>query len=268
MSRENKNIKWDASDYAKNSAVQQTWGKELILKLKLNGKEDVLDIGCGDGKITAEIAQSLKNGTVVGLDSSEEMLTLAKQNFPPTSYPNLSFIRQDVRNLNFNEKFDIIFSNAALHWVIDHKPVLSGIYKALKKEGKVVVQMGGKGNAEQVIKTMNQILKESKWGKYFKDFSFPYGFYAPEEYSLWIEDSGLKLVKITLTPRDMIYKNKDAFKGWIRTTWLHYISKIPIKKQNQFIDHLVETHLNLNPPNKNGEICIKMKRLEFIAKKI
>ncbi len=126
------NFQWNASDYAKNSSAQQAWARELITKLELNGKEALLDIGCGDGKVTAEIAQVLTEGTVIGVDSSKEMVQLAKQNFPPKSWPNLSFDQQDAQHLNFKEQFDVIFSNAALHWVLDHTPVLIGIYQALK----------------------------------------------------------------------------------------------------------------------------------------
>ncbi len=160
--------KWNASDYAENSSVQQAWARELIAKLELNGKEALLDIGCGDGKVTAEIARVLTEGTVIGVDSSKEMVQLAKRNFPPTSYPNLSFVQQDAQYLNFKEQFDVIFSNAALHWVLDHRPVLTGIYQALKPEGKVFVQMGGKGNAEQLIALVEQILQQSEWQKYFQ----------------------------------------------------------------------------------------------------
>ncbi len=267
MSKETKNFQWNASDYAENSSVQQAWARELIAKLELNGKEALLDIGCGDGKVTAEIAQVLTEGTVIGVDSSKEMVQLAKQNFPPTSYLNLSFEQQDAQYLNFKEQFDVIFSNATLHWVLDHRPVLIGIYQALKPEGKVFVQMGGKGNAEQLIALVEQILQESEWQKYFKDFLFPYGFYSPEEYAPWVKGCRLELLHIALIPKDMVYTSQDAFKGWFRTTWLPYIERVPAERQNQFIDYVIEMYLKSNPPNENGEICIKMQRLEFIAKK-
>jgi len=87
----NSGYNWNAQDYAKNSANQFQWAKELILKLKLRGNEAVLDIGCGDGKITAELARCLPNGRVVGVDSSEKMINLAKSTFQQKDYPNLSF---------------------------------------------------------------------------------------------------------------------------------------------------------------------------------
>ncbi len=202
MAEETKHFQWNASDYAKNSSVQQAWARELIARLGLNGNETLLDIGCGDGKVTAEIAQILPEGTVVGVDSSKEMIQLAKQNFPRTTHPNLSFAQQDAQHLNFKGQFDIVFSNAALHWILDHRPVLAGIYQALKPKGRVLVQMGGKGNARQLIDFVEQVLQESEWQKYFADFLFPYGFYSPEEYAPWIKECGLELLQIALIPKD------------------------------------------------------------------
>ena len=81
------NYSWDAKDYAKNSANQFQWAKELIPKLKLKGNEALLDIGCGDGKITAEISKCLPNGRAVGIDSSAEMINLAQDKFSRKRLP-------------------------------------------------------------------------------------------------------------------------------------------------------------------------------------
>ena len=69
------------------------------------------------------------------------MIALATQEFPVSQYPNLFFRQADASELSFRQEFDIVFSNAALHWVIDHRPVLRGIHNALKPNGKAIVQM-------------------------------------------------------------------------------------------------------------------------------
>jgi trans-aconitate methyltransferase len=71
--------------------------------------------------------------------------------FPQTEYPNLSFVQMDARALSFKEEFEIVLSNSALHWIIDHKPVLAGIKRSLRPGGKLLIRLGGKGNAEQVF---------------------------------------------------------------------------------------------------------------------
>ena len=104
--------KWDAKDYAKNSSAQELWANELVSKLALQGNEHLLDIGCGDGKITNSIAQKLANGMVVGIDRSESMIELAKDQF---DLPHLSFYTMDATEISIQEKFNVAFSNAALH---------------------------------------------------------------------------------------------------------------------------------------------------------
>ncbi|MFN6530106.1 class I SAM-dependent methyltransferase [Nostoc sp. ChiSLP03a] len=96
--------KWNPEDYCKNSSDQQKWAKEAIVKLNLKGNESILDIGCGDGKVTADIASYIPNGSVIGIDNSSEMIDFAQKNFSPSYFPNLSFQIADAKNLNFNNK--------------------------------------------------------------------------------------------------------------------------------------------------------------------
>ncbi len=135
---------WNAQDYAENSQNQFQWAQELIPKLKLQGKEALLDIGCGDGKITAELARCLPKGRAVGIDSSEKMIDLAKKAFPQKDYLNLCFQVMDARKLTFKSEFDIVFSNAALHWIVDQNAVLAGVQRSLKPGGRMLFQMAGK----------------------------------------------------------------------------------------------------------------------------
>ena len=143
-----KNYKWDAREYEKHSQGQLKWARELIEKLSLKGTENVLDLGCGDGKVTADISKIVSEGSIIGIDNSAEMIKLAKDRHSEAIYPNLSFQEMDAVNLIFNDRFDLIFSNAVLHWVKDHKAVIKGMFKSLKKGGRVILQMGGKGNAD------------------------------------------------------------------------------------------------------------------------
>ena len=94
-----KPIAWNAADYAANSTVQQTWARELITKLNLRGDEHVLDIGCGDGKVTAEIARALPRGSVTGADASPQMIEFAKKTFPASAFPNMRFRVMDARKI-------------------------------------------------------------------------------------------------------------------------------------------------------------------------
>ena len=92
----NSSTKWNAADYAANSTVQLNWAREIIARLNLRGDEHILDVGCGDGKITAEMARAVPRGAVVGTDFSPEMIGFAQKTFPCSKNPNLEFHVMDA----------------------------------------------------------------------------------------------------------------------------------------------------------------------------
>src|SRR6266487_82505 len=94
--------KWNPEEYAKSSEAQLAWARELIARLKLRGDESVLDVGSGDGKVTAEIAAALPRGRVVGLDSSPQMVQFARAHYAAKRWPNLEFVRMDAQRIELN----------------------------------------------------------------------------------------------------------------------------------------------------------------------
>lgn len=258
--------KWDAEDYKNSSSAQLEWAIELISKLELKGNERILDIGCGDGKITAQIAQKLPEGSVLGVDSSKEMISLAKETFNSNNYTNLNFLLKDAQELDFIDEFDIVFSNAALHWIKNHLSLLQRIKESLKPSGKILLQMGGKGNAKSVLEIADKMIIEKKWKKYFEGFEFPYGFYSAEEYKEWLQKVGLNAIRVQLISKDMEKNDESEMAGWIRTTWLPYTQRVPEKFQEDFIEELIERYLEDYPKDDKGHIHINMVRLEVEAK--
>jgi trans-aconitate 2-methyltransferase len=259
---------WNASDYAKNSSQQQQWARELIGKLNLRGNERLLDIGCGDGKITAEIASYLSGGQAVGIDNSDEMINLAKGRYSSQIYSNLHFQVEDARRLPFCDEFDVVFSNAALHWVLDHLPVLQGIARSLKCGGRILLQMGGKGNADDVISILDVMIQSKEWSMYFDGFGFPYGFYDPDNYRVWLGDAGLKPTRIELIPKDMTHQGRIGLSSWIRTTWLPYTQRLPESKREDFINEFVNAYMRKFPEDDWGFVHVRMMRLEVEAVKL
>lgn len=256
---------WDARDYRKSSSAQLQWARELLSTLQLSGNEKILDIGCGDGKITAEIAKRLSTGSVLGIDSSEEMINFSIRNFPQDEHRNLNFRLVDVRKLPFDSEFDVIFSNATLHWVIDHATILQGIKKSLKPGGRILLQMGGRGNASALFTVLDSVLAKDRWGNFFRDFSFPYGFYGVDEYRMWLKQAGLKEKRVELIPKDMTQKGKDGLASWIRTTWLPYTQRVPEALQDDFIQEIVDRYTEIFPIDSEGTIHVSMMRLEVEA---
>lgn len=261
----NETSEWNAEDYAKNSSAQRTWADELIAKLTLAGDESVLDIGCGDGKITHEIALRLPNGSVLGVDSSENMITLAAQSFAGA---NLSFRVMDAADIRLDRMFDVAFSNAALHWVRDHQAVLKGLRKHLNPNAKILLQMGGRGNAAGMIAVLEQIIAGENWRAFFEDFKLPYYFYAIEDYERWLPSTGYEVVRLELIPKDMIHDGREGLEGWLRTTWFPYTDELPFEKRGEFLTEWVDRYLEQHPLDAQGRTHVGMVRLEVEARTI
>jgi trans-aconitate 2-methyltransferase len=257
--------KWDPKEYNCYSSHQKQWGMELIAKLGLNGTERLLDLGCGDGKVTSEIARRLPKGSVVGLDISQEMVEYAIENYPPELYSNLRFQIGDAANLQFNEEFDIVFSSAALHWVKEHRPVLEGIKNALKPGGLAFLQMGGSGNASDLVGAFGSVMSMPHFQMHFQNFEFPYATHQPSEYTDLLEDAGLEAERVEFRPKVMSYDDVADFVGWLRTTWMPFVEQVPESMRDELLDQVVEVYLQRNPADYRGRVKVMMLRLEVEA---
>jgi trans-aconitate methyltransferase len=195
------------------------------------------------------------------------MIDLATKRFPSEYYPKITFLLKDATALDFREEFDAVFSNACLHWVIDHRPVLAGIRRCLKPSGRVLLQMGGKGNAATVLEAIDAVLKMTRWAEYFSEFAFPYAFYGPDEYRSWLAALGLEIGSAELLPKEMVHEGSDGFAAWLRTTWLPYNERVPGSLREEFIRDIVAAHARIRPPDADGSVHFTMVRLEVEATK-
>jgi trans-aconitate methyltransferase len=263
--------KWDAADYAANSFVQQVWARELIVKLKLRGDENILDVGCGDGKVTAEIACAGPRGSVTGADASPQMIGFAKKTFPPGKFPNLKFQICDARKISakkFGDEFDLVFSNAALHWVDDHEKILRGAASVMKSGARLIISCGGKGNAQDVFVALRPEIKLKRWRKFFRKMPTPYFFYAPDNYEKWLPKFGFKINSLKLTPKDATYDGANGFATWLRTTWIPYVQRVSENLREEFIAAVTQRYVAKHPPDAEGKVHVKMVRLEIDAVKV
>jgi trans-aconitate methyltransferase len=133
---------FDGKRYEQASAHQKEWGSRVIEELDLKGSECVLDLGCGDGALTCMIADQLSDGRVLGIDASQGMIDAAMLK----AAPNLDFRLMDIDDLDFEEEFDAVFSNATLHWVKDHRRLLKNVRRALRPGGRLRFDFAGDGN--------------------------------------------------------------------------------------------------------------------------
>ena len=258
-------LNWNAEDYAKNSQCQLQLGEELIEKLSLTGNETLLDIGCGDGKITAKLSAILKKGEAVGIDASENLINFALKEFPKDKFKNLTFYHMDACAVNLSKKFDIAFSSACLHWVKDHSGVLGKVRACLKPNGRILFQMGGRGNVAEVLNAVKLVMSKPYWSKYFDNFIMPYYFYDIKDYEIWLPKNNFKPLRLELIEKNIKHSGEESFKGWLRTTWFPFTDRLPEALRETFLDEVSETYKIEHPADKSGAINVKMVRLEVEA---
>ena len=259
---------WDARDYAANSSAQAQWAGELIAKLHLRGDESVLDVGSGDGRITAELARRVPGGSVLGIDSSREMVALAGGSFPRDHHPTLEFREMDAARIELPDRFDVAFSSATLHWVSDHEAVLGGVRACLHTGGRLLFQMGGRGNARDVSAAMEEVTRSSRWSKWFQGFRSPYSFHGPEQYEAWLPAHGFRARRVELIPKDMDHDGIGGLRGWLRTTWFPYSNRVPAADREAFWDEVLATYLAAFPIDFAGRTHVAMVRLEVEAEAV
>jgi SAM-dependent methyltransferase len=139
----NPSSRWSPADYATNAAFVPALGSPVLEQLAPQPGEFILDVGCGDGTLTAKIAEA--GARVIGLDASCEMVEAARARGVDAFVADAEALDLEHQAIRFGA-FDAVFSNAALHWMLDPDSVAAGIYQVLRPGGRFVGEMGGAGN--------------------------------------------------------------------------------------------------------------------------
>src|SRR5262245_45734498 len=161
---------WHASDYNRQSSLQQALAEEQLGRLTLNGDERILDVGCGDGKITAQIAARVPRGSVLGVDPSRDMIAFASSHFGPPAHANVRFEVADARRLPYRNEFDLVVSFNALHWVPEQDAALASIHAALRPGGRALLRLVPSGRRESLEDVIEEVRHRARWAGSFADF--------------------------------------------------------------------------------------------------
>ena len=258
---------WNPKDYAQNSRGQEVWARELLALVDLRPDDVVLDIGCGDGRTTASIANNVPRGSVVGVDLSADMVAHAASQHSHASDGNLRFQQADAAALTFVSEFSVVFSNATLHWVPDQRAALHGIARALRPGGRFVAQMGGQGNVAEAIAAFEHVVRTPRWREIVRFGAMPYRFNSPATYESWLRECGLEILECRLIPKDMVHEDRTAFIGWLRTAWHPYTAGVPLELRDAFLQDVASHYVAAHPADEHGRIHVGSVRLQVRAQK-
>ena len=231
-------MKWDAGLYDNSHDYVSANGTNVVELLDPKGKERILDVGCGTGELASSIQSS--GATVVGVDSSPDMIAQAKVN-----YPDVEFKVQDAAHLSFEDRFDAVFSNAALHWVLDADRAVGSIYDCLIPNGRFIFEMGGKRNVAGIRAAIKNAAQSQGVSEHFSD-DFWY-FPSVSEYSAILEQHGFEVQNMSYFERPTPLIGDDGMRNWIDMFGAQLLSNLPNSAKEKIVNLAIEdlkpTHL-------------------------
>ncbi|MGE3872430.1 MAG: methyltransferase domain-containing protein [Parvibaculaceae bacterium] len=193
---------WSAASYDEHARFVSDLALGVIDWLAPRRGERILDLGCGDGVLTADLAA--KGAEVVGVDASEDFVRACRAR-------GLDARLMDGETLTFDGEFDAVFSNAALHWMTRPERVIAGVAKALKPKGRFVAEFGGHGNVAAITTALHATaIRHGKDARLAHPWFFP----SPEAYRPLLEARGFTVARIALIPRPTPLKTGMA--AWLK----------------------------------------------------
>ena len=242
---------WNPVVYAENGAFVPALGAGVLEWLAPQVGERILDLGCGDGQLTAKIAAA--GAIVVGVDASSAMIEGARSRDIDARVCN-------AENLPFVSEFDAVFSNAALHWVRNQDAMLAGVKRALRPGGRFVVEMGGHGNVTAILVALMAVLERHGYAGLEEGVNY---YPAPEVYSDRLASHGFAIEKMQLIPRPTPLPAGMA--AWLTTFRSGVLEAVPEDLRSIVVDETVSL---LRPVlcDEHGNWTGDYVRLRFIAR--
>lgn len=256
---------WKAEEYYENSSCQRDIAAHLMQFISIKDGSAILDIGCGDGKITAAIAHQDPHGHVVGLDVSPAMIAFAQSTFLSSQYPNLTFTLKDAQDIDYQGEFDLIVSFTALQWIQDHRLFLQGAYQSLKPSGALAITMP-MGLPYLLQEAVDEVIAKPEWETYFRDFSTGWNFVDEETYADLLESAHFTSTRVAVIPQKDGFPSREVFKNFI-SQWFPYLRPLPQELKEVFLTQVLDLFLSKESLLPNGGVPFKIRCLEVVAVK-
>ena len=217
---------WDGRRYDEVNALQRYVAEQALATLHLRGDERVLDVGCGDGRVTAEVAARLPQGSVLGVDPSPRMLAVAHDRVTSGS-SNLAFAQGTAETLDFTAEFDVVVSFNALHWVADLGLALGGIRRALVDGGAAYLQFVCDGERPSVEDVTYEVTRTAPYAAYLGDGAPAYHHLDPAVVESIAREHGLSFEFGRVDDLTWDFGDATALRDWLRVGFADWLRPLP-----------------------------------------
>ncbi|WP_446786489.1 class I SAM-dependent methyltransferase [Macellibacteroides fermentans] len=254
---------FDGKKYKDASTHQKEWGVRVLGELTFRGNEKVLDLGCGDGILTQKISEFVPNGFVLGIDASKGMIETAQE----LRKDNLFFQLMDINEIDYDSEFDIVFSNAALHWVMNHDNLLKSVYKTIKPNGFIRFNFAGDGNCSNFYRVVKEVMAYPKFEEKFEMFEWPWYMPKIEEYRVLVEKFKFKEIKVWEENSDRYFSSSEEMTKWIdQPSIVPFLKHLDEKDKTEFRDIVVQKMMNATK-QEDGTCFETFRRINVYARK-
>ncbi len=255
---------WDPEFYDSKSEIQYQLGLKTIQELNIQNGDTILDIGCGTGRLTIEIAKQNPSGTIIGLDVNSDMIAKANQNLKASNIKNIQFITQNILQYFSEIRFNAIFSNSALHWVKQTPSLYQKIYDLLLPGGQFVAQMPTMGGYSHLVSYLISPIQPLNLTGYFKNWKFPINLLKPKILQKYLSSVGFQNTHVWLEKHLVTFDSPENLVDFLRTAALvPIINQVPPATRDAYIDYLINNFKS----NSDLNLTIVMKRLFIKTKK-
>lgn len=248
--------------YSENNSLQYNFAMKMLEKVIFSNTSRILDVGCGDGLITFEMAKLVPHGCVIGSDISKQMIHHATNSYE--NQENLRFLQMDASRNFFLDQFDIITSFNCLHWVIDQRAALKGIARAASKDSQIVLLFSHRKSLYHDV--LEIICSKEKWYPFFKDFVNPRSFFLIDEYKQISEESGLQIIDISEAEMTYFFKTETQLQDFFSAAGCQ-INRIPEEHKQDFLKDFSKEFINQSKIDEEELIPVSFWCLQVVAKK-
>jgi trans-aconitate 2-methyltransferase len=249
---------WDAERYHQLSNPQLGWGRRVLERLAPSPGERILDLGCGTGRLTMELASVIGHGFIVAVDRSDAMIREAAAQLQPLSDKQVRqrgphrleadavtsaahFVRADGTQLPFVDAFDAVLSTATFHWIRDHNALFASIYRALVPGGRLVAQCGGGPNLKSLIDRANALAQTRKFERYFDGWHDPWEFADVPTTIQRLDRASFTAIDVYLEEAPTTLPDRDTYLDFVSTVCVReHVARLPEASKRAFLDALAD----------------------------